>query len=450
MASMGAIRRLQAVLTVDLILIERFAAQGTDLFMGLCANFMGTAMLLGDLPPQMLHSVSKIEFSGFIWHMGRPSSFFILLLAYLFTCAFFYWKFRKDYASIKMDLACMANENPLDHIKDKPFAIAACSIFILTIVAMAFRQVFGFHLGFIAMWGALGSILFFTLFLVEERKRVLPRGQEKDRRPVALVVKGCDSRAVNVLFQEHILKRSDLILVGMPCRGVVDPQSAEELWRQRTESKDSRRVCVTNEGLVEIDDRNRETRFAGLDEVMAPQCRVCTHRNPIGCDEQIWDNLEERVIADKDRYVQVDKLRTLQPSDRWKFWKEQFSRCIRCNACKDICPLCYCDECTIAKDCEQSVGADEKARKTFWIDKEVCLSNNTAFHMHRAMHLAGRCVDCGECERACPAGIPLRLLYNGVERAVEERFHYTSGLARDGVPVLATYSETDAEDFIEG
>ncbi|HOG17325.1 MAG TPA: SLC13 family permease [Syntrophales bacterium] len=142
----------------------KFPAFGPTLFMGMCANFMGTAMLLGDLPPQMLHSVSKIEFWGFIWLMGRPSSFFILLVAYIVTCGFFYWRFRKDFDSIKMDLACMANENPLDHIKDKPFAVAACSIFGLTILAMAFRQVFGFHLGFIAMWGALGSILFFTLF----------------------------------------------------------------------------------------------------------------------------------------------------------------------------------------------------------------------------------------------------------------------------------------------
>ena len=142
----------------------QFPAFGPVLFMGLCANFMGTALLLGDLPPQMLHSVSKIEFWGFIWLMGRPSSFFILMIAYIITCGFFYWKFNRDYASIRMDLACMANENPLDHIKDKPFAIAACTIFTLTILAMAFREFFGFHLGFIAMWGALGSILFFTLF----------------------------------------------------------------------------------------------------------------------------------------------------------------------------------------------------------------------------------------------------------------------------------------------
>ncbi len=142
----------------------RLTAFEPVLFMGMCSNFMGTALLLGDLPPQMLHSVSKIEFWGFIWHMGRPSSFFILLIAYFFTCAFFYWRFSKTYKGICMDLSCMVGENPIDHIKDKPFAIVACGIFILTILAMAFREFFGFHLGFIAMWGALAIILFFSLF----------------------------------------------------------------------------------------------------------------------------------------------------------------------------------------------------------------------------------------------------------------------------------------------
>lgn len=142
----------------------KFPAFGPVLFMGMCANFMGTAMLLGDLPPQMLHSVAKIEFWGFIWHMGRPSSFFILLISYFFTCAFFYFRFKKEYRSIKMDVAAMASEDPADCIKDKPFAIITCAIFALTILAMAFREAFGFHLGFIAMWGALGSVLLFTEF----------------------------------------------------------------------------------------------------------------------------------------------------------------------------------------------------------------------------------------------------------------------------------------------
>jgi Na+/H+ antiporter NhaD/arsenite permease-like protein len=141
----------------------KFPAFAPVLFVGLCANFMGTAMLLGDLPPQMLHSVSGIEFSGFIWQFGRPSSFFILGFSYIITCAAFYWIFSKKYKDIRMDVASMT-EKPLDHIHDKPFAIIVCGVFILTIVAMAFRPVFGYHLGFIALWGALCLILLFELF----------------------------------------------------------------------------------------------------------------------------------------------------------------------------------------------------------------------------------------------------------------------------------------------
>jgi Na+/H+ antiporter NhaD/arsenite permease-like protein len=141
----------------------KFPAFGPVLFVGLCANFMGTAMLLGDLPPQMLHSVSGIEFNGFIWFMGRPSSFFILSISYIITCAFFYWKFSRSYKGLTMDIASM-EEKPLDHIKDKPFAIIACSGFALTIVAMALRPVFGYHLGFIAMGGAIALILIFEIF----------------------------------------------------------------------------------------------------------------------------------------------------------------------------------------------------------------------------------------------------------------------------------------------
>ena len=141
----------------------KFPAFGPVLFVGLCANFMGTAMLLGDLPPQMLHSVSGIEFGGFIWFMGRPSSFFILSISYVITCAFFYWKFAKSYKGLTMDVASMS-EKPLDHIKDKPFAVVVCSVFALTIVAMALRPIFGYHLGFIALWGAIALILIFEVF----------------------------------------------------------------------------------------------------------------------------------------------------------------------------------------------------------------------------------------------------------------------------------------------
>ena len=143
----------------------KFPAFGPVLFVGLCANFMGTAMLLGDLPPQMLHSVSGIEFGGFLWFSGRPSSFFILLISYIITTGFFYWKFSKMYQGKVMDLSTMGEEaNYLEHIKDKRFAIIVCGVFLLTIIAMANRPVFGCCLGFIALCGAITLILIFEVF----------------------------------------------------------------------------------------------------------------------------------------------------------------------------------------------------------------------------------------------------------------------------------------------
>jgi Na+/H+ antiporter NhaD/arsenite permease-like protein len=141
-----------------------FPAFGPVLFVGLCANFMGTAMLLGDLPPQMLHSVSGIEFGGFLWFSGRPSSFFILLISYIITSVFFYWKFSKMYRGKVMDLSTIGDEaNYFEHIKDKRFAILVCGVFLLTIIAMANRPVFGCCLGFIALCGAITLILVFEV-----------------------------------------------------------------------------------------------------------------------------------------------------------------------------------------------------------------------------------------------------------------------------------------------
>lgn len=139
-----------------------FKATGPILFIGLSSNFMGTALLLGDLPPQMLHSVSGVEFIGFIWHSGRPSSFIILTVVYLIVCFLFYFKFRKsDLAMCVLDeeAAHAAAGETVEHIKDKKFAILVVAGFILTIIGMALRQYLGVKLGFIAFAGAVFMVL---------------------------------------------------------------------------------------------------------------------------------------------------------------------------------------------------------------------------------------------------------------------------------------------------
>jgi Na+/H+ antiporter NhaD/arsenite permease-like protein len=138
------------------------------IWVGLGANFMGTALLLGDLPPQMLHSVSGIEFPQFIWQMGRPSSFIILTITFLLTAFLFYqFKFKKMYAGTTMNktaLLEMTNSKATGHIKSKKFAALAVGLFLLTILAMAFRQLTGLYLGFIALIGMIVLVLVMEIF----------------------------------------------------------------------------------------------------------------------------------------------------------------------------------------------------------------------------------------------------------------------------------------------
>ena len=125
------------------------------LMIGFSANFMGTALLLGDLPPPLLHSVAGAEFFDFIWLDGRPSSFPILMMAFIITLAFMYvYGFRRigkpsaaGAASIKSD------------IPDRLFAFIAVGMFLLTVLAMAMRETLGVKLGFIALTGAVILVL---------------------------------------------------------------------------------------------------------------------------------------------------------------------------------------------------------------------------------------------------------------------------------------------------
>jgi Na+/H+ antiporter NhaD/arsenite permease-like protein len=141
----------------------RFEAFGAILFIGLCANFMGTGLLLGDLPPQLLHSVTGIEFGGFLWHSGRPSSFFVLLATYVVVIGVFYFIFSKRLKGQKMDFD-PRNEDSGKHIKSPLFAFIVVFCFIGTVLAMAFRPVFGVHLGMITLSGASILVLFLEIF----------------------------------------------------------------------------------------------------------------------------------------------------------------------------------------------------------------------------------------------------------------------------------------------
>jgi Na+/H+ antiporter NhaD/arsenite permease-like protein len=125
------------------------------LMIGLAANFMGSALIIGDLPPQMLHSVAGAEFFDFIWHQGRPSSFPILMVTFIATLGIMWaYGFRKAGRRRSVAEAGITADIP-----DKLFATIAVGMFLLTVVGMSMREHLDVQLGLIAMTGAVITVL---------------------------------------------------------------------------------------------------------------------------------------------------------------------------------------------------------------------------------------------------------------------------------------------------
>ena len=132
----------------------------------------------------------------------------------------------------------------------------------------------------------------------------------------------------------------------------------------------------------------------------------------------------------------LNAIRTMGRQERWAFWMEEFSRCIKCYACRAACPLCYCHRC--ATDCNQPQ----------WIPVASHDLGNLDWHLMRAMHLSGRCVNCGDCAEACPMDIPLNMLTYCLIDDIEKDFSFVAGMKSDSLYALSTFKPDDKEEFI--
>ncbi|MBU0498508.1 MAG: 4Fe-4S dicluster domain-containing protein [Gammaproteobacteria bacterium] len=284
-----------------------------------------------------------------------------------------------------------------------------------------------------------------ALYLVKDRKQQAA-SRTPDRRPIGIVAKGCDSRAVAVLLQENYFKREEVVVIGVSCEGtgVVDPRKLKNSLKGRSALK----VEFGGGESIRITTRAGESELPAR-EVLADRCLECREATPKLHDVLFGESLAERGYDAPFRAVKAAEATSGEA--RWATWQHHFDRCLRCFACRSVCPLCYCPECVVDSTSfviTPQTSAEEKANRIRWCERSANTAESALYHLTRAIHLAGRCVDCGECERVCPVNIPLRLLNTKLEMEAFEQFDYQAGRDYDRPALISSFRDEDPNSFI--
>lgn len=248
------------------------------------------------------------------------------------------------------------------------------------------------------------------------------------KEKIGIIAKGCDSRNICVHLVENKIKREQIHIIGVPCKGMIDKRKITVLFGKEilNVEENGEKIVVKGDGASEVYEKK---------DVLQENCAICIHRNPVIYDDLVGDLVEEQ--KDVDRYEDVRKIEAMTPDQRWNYFDDLLKNCIRCYACRNACPLCYCPTCFVDESRPQ------------WVGKSIDPTDTRTFHFLRAYHCAGRCTDCGSCERSCPVGINVRTFTKKLEKDVKELYGFEAGLDPNVRPPLDVYNTKDPEDFIK-
>ena len=264
-------------------------------------------------------------------------------------------------------------------------------------------------------------------FTAANVSKYLIKESRRDGKILAFL-KPCDTYSLNQLIKEHRVIRDNIHVVGIPGGPKLD------IEKIKARGITGILGVKNNDYTLEIETLYGTEKMPFY-EAISGKCESCKSRKHVTYDELMG---EEGEIAESNRFDMVEKLENMTSQERYDFWREQLSKCIRCNACRNVCPACTCENCVF--DNPKS-GIDNKAAADTF--------EENMFHIIRAFHVAGRCTDCGECSRVCPQNIPLHLLNRKFIKDINELYgEYQAGEDTTSKAPLNDYRMDDCESSI--
>ena len=259
----------------------------------------------------------------------------------------------------------------------------------------------------------------FAKYLVSKTKKLEGK--------LLVFLKPCDTYSFNQLLTEHRFDREKVYVVGIPCEGMADVSKVKSICGEGILA-----IGANGDNLTVTTLYDDEPTVINVNDVLAERCINCKSKKHVAFDELLG---EDGDVLESNRFDEVARLEAMTPDERFAFWQNELSRCIRCNACRDACPACTCEKCVFDNP---NSGIENKSPANSFEEK--------LFHIIRAYHVAGRCTDCGECSRVCPQNIPLHLLNRKFIKDMNEFYgEYQAGAEVGMRAPLVNYTTEDLE-----
>lgn len=276
-----------------------------------------------------------------------------------------------------------------------------------------------------------------NLCYVNLAKYLVPRipqlvDPEKGNLKIGIVAKGCVGRALIHLAVENQIDLENIKMIGIPCNGIINRKKIEK----EVGEKEILEVYASGDNII-VKGKNFEQKYA-FDQYINELCKVCKVKTPPSIPDLMNSCMGEcqEISSVEDSFSDLDEFEAKSSKEKWDYIKTTLETCTRCYACREACPMCYCNLCFVDQN------------KPIWFGKTTDISDIIVFHLIRSMHLAGRCVACGACSSVCPMGIDLNLITRKLEKIVKERFNFTSGIDDEILPPMMSFDMKDEEEFM--